>query len=390
VTSATAPIISATGIAAPNFAQVKLFLDAGYVGIFGADAYEANDSMDGQLVAMIAQGFADANAAIVATYNSFSPTTGQGNGLSSNVKINGLKRITPSFSTAQVTLTGQANLPISNGFVQDANGNSWALPALVTIGAGGTVTVTATCVVAGALAAGSNTLTIQTPVLGWQSVTNATAVLGNPVETDAALRVRQSVSTALPSQTIFSGIVAAIEQIVGVTRAQGYENATAATDANGIPAGNLAFVVEGGVALTIATAIAGHIAPGVPTYLTGSGSTQTITDSAGFSKVIKFMTPIESTIIAQVTVHPLVGWAASTIPIITAAIAAYLSTLPIGQPVNIAAITVAAYLLNTPYQGTYLVKVVQANKNGGSFQGTDIAMAFNEAATPGTSTVSTV
>jgi Baseplate J-like protein len=390
MTSPTAATISATGIAAPNFAQILAYLKAGYQGIFGADAYLGNDSQDGQLLALIAQGFADHNAADIASYNSFSPATGQGNGLSSNVKINGLKRLTPSFSTSQVTLTGQANLPIANGFVQDANGNSWALPALVTIGAGGTVTVTATCIVAGAIAAGSNTLTIQTPVLGWQSVTNTSAVLGNPVEADAALRVRQSGSTTLPSQTIFSGIVAAIQQIVGVTRAQGYENATAVTDANGIPPGNLAFVVEGGTALTIATAIAGHIAPGVPTYLTGSGSTQTITDAAGYSKVIKFMTPTESTIIAQVTVHPLTGWAASTIPIITAAISAYLSALPIGQPVNMAAITIAAALLNTPYQGTYLVKSVQANKNAGGFQSTDIAMAFNEAATPGTSTVSTV
>jgi hypothetical protein len=391
VISPVAATISTTGISAPTYPQILAYFVTQFQAIYGADSYLGNDSQDGQWIAINAQAISDCNAAVIAAYNSFSPTTGQGNGLSSNVKINGLARIAGSFSTASVTIVGQANITITNGQAQDTSGNFWALPPTVTIPNGGTITVTAVCTTLGAITAAAHAINaIATPQLGWQSVDNAAqAVPGVGVETDAALRVRQSNSVALPSVTVFAGIVAAIQQVAGVTRVTPYENNTNSTNGNGIPATTLCFVVEcpSTVQLAVAQAIASKMPPGTPTY---GNVANNITDTAGVTRTINQQTATESTFTASIQVHTLTGWASSTIALIQTAVNAYFSAIAIGGTVNVAAVSAAAQLLGTTQTVTYLVKTVQINKNAGAYQSTDIALAFSEAATPGTTVVTTV
>jgi uncharacterized phage protein gp47/JayE len=195
------PTIDANGAHADDFATTLAKLKEDYLSIFGADAFLGNDAQDMQLLGVHAKGISDCAAAFLAVYSAFSPATAQGNGLSSVVKINGLARALPSASSCDLTIVGVANTPITNGQAQDTSGHIWALPALVTIPTGGSITVTATCQTAGAITAAIGTITkIKTPVYGWQTVNNAgAAVAGNPVETDAALRSRQSLSVAAPS-----------------------------------------------------------------------------------------------------------------------------------------------------------------------------------------------
>ena len=161
-------------------------------------------------------------------------------------------------------LVGQAGTAITNGIAKDVNGVKWALPASVTIPPAGQITVTATCQTIGAVSAPAGSITqIGTPTLGWQTVNNPSdAVEGAPLETDAALRQRQAVSTALPSLTVLDGIIGAVACLPGVTRWAVYENDTDATDANGIPKHSISLVVEGGDATAIANAIAGKKTPG--------------------------------------------------------------------------------------------------------------------------------
>src|SRR6185312_9684965 len=96
----------------------------------------------------------------------------------------------------------------------------------VTIPNAGTINVSATCTTIGAISASANTISsIATPILGWQTVNNASAATaGNAVETDAQLRLRHEASVSLPSTSIFAGIAAAIAQVTGVTRVTPYEN----------------------------------------------------------------------------------------------------------------------------------------------------------------------
>ena len=160
-------VIDATGIHKPDFPTELAYFTSAFQSIFGADAYLGNDSQDGQFVGLLALTLDDVNNQAIEVYNSFSPSTAQGVGLSSNVKINGIARKVPSFGAVPVVVSGQAGITITNGFVTDASGNQWNLPPSVTIPPVGQITVTATCAVLGAIVTAAGPATIGNPTFGW-------------------------------------------------------------------------------------------------------------------------------------------------------------------------------------------------------------------------------
>lgn len=294
-----AATIDATGIAAPSYDDVFLSLSASYREIYGADVVLTADTQDGQWIGVIAQAITDVNAAAIAVYNSFSPSTAQGTGLASVVKINGLKKEEASSSTCPVTITGTAGTTITGGSVEDDAGHAWSLPASVVIPPSSSIIVTATCQTAGAVAADIGTITkIRTPTRGWLTVTNASAAApGTPVESDAKLRRRQSVSTALSARTPMESIAAAVQNIPGVTRINYSHNPSGSTNTDGVPAHSFCLVVEGGDAFTIAQAIAnGKLGTG-----TSGSITETVLDVYGVPSVVHFDTPTYKRIIAAVS-----------------------------------------------------------------------------------------
>ena len=386
MTSRVAPTISTTGISAPAFSDILAYLTEQYQSIFGADVYLGNDSQDGQLLAIFASSLSDCCSAVIAAYNSFSPLTAQGVGLSTVVKINGLRKLVATSSVCSVTVTGVSGTVINNGLAIDTNGEIWALPPTVTIPSGGSIIVTATCATPGAITASAATITgIKTPTFGWQTVTNAIAAApGNSVETDAALRARQSRSVSLPSVTVFDGIVAALANLSGVTRAGGVENNTNGTSSGGVPARSSAFVVEGGVQASIVQQIGLKLPPGAMTY---GGTSATYTSPAGSTRTIEYSAPTESTISVALTIKQLTGWSTAIEPVIAAAIANYLNSLPIGTNVSYTQLFVPAYAALAQYPGTYLITAMTTAKGAGSPGTADIAIAWNEAAVGNTTNV---
>lgn len=388
MTSPTAPTIDANGITVPQFSDILAYLQGQYQAIYGADVYLGNDSQDGQFLGVIAAAINDTNAAAVAVYNSMSPATGQGNGLSNNVKINGIARLPASSSTVDVTLVGVAGTIITNGVVSDGV-NNWNLPATVTIPSAGTITVTATSAVSGAITAAAGTLTqIKTPTFGWQTVTNAAAAsVGNDVETDAALRVRQAASVALPSKTVLQGIVGAVESLPNVTLVQAYENDTNATDSNGLPAHSIAMVVQGGDVTQIATAILNKKTPGA--YTAGTTST-TITDSSGFTNTVRFYRPTSKPISVEVKIKALTNYTTLIGDEIKAALVSYITGLGIGQSVLIPRLYLPAQLNGAADSLTYEIVWVKAAIKPGTVGTTDLTLAFNELATLATADINLV
>ncbi|MCM2483366.1 baseplate J/gp47 family protein [Burkholderia glumae] len=375
-----APTISAAGISAPTFADIYAWLQQQFQAIYGADIYIDPDSQDGQLLAAFAQAIADCNAVAIGVYNSFSPAKAVGAALSSNVKINGIQREAASYSSADLTLVGQGGTTIANGVAKDANNYQWALPASVTIPPAGTITITATCTTIGAIAAPAGTINqIATPTRGWQTVTNASdAAVGAPVETDAALRARQSVSTALPSQTVLDGIMGAIGNVAGVKRWVGYENDTSATDANGIPSHSMSLVVEGGDATAIAHAIVMKKTPGSGTYGTTS---IVVTNRYGMPMAINFFRPTDAAISAVVTLRPLAGYTTATGVAIQNAIAAYINGVPIGGGAAAAVEWDECITQAKLVSGAGTFKIVSLALTGPRGAGApDVALLFNEAA----------
>ncbi|MBO9332918.1 hypothetical protein GHR37_27630 [Achromobacter xylosoxidans] len=376
----TAPTIDATGIHAPTYAEVLSFLQTQFRAIYGADTYLEADSQDGQFLAIIAAAINDTNTAAVQVYNSFSPAKGIGAALSSNVKINGISRASASASTVDLRIVGQAGTTIQNGIAKDANQQQWALPATVIIPPAGEVTVTASNTTQGAIAAPAGTITqIGTPTRGWQSVTNlAAATPGAPVESDAALRVRQAVSVALPSRTVLEGTVGAVASIAGVTRYRAYENDTNATDANGIPAHSISLVVDGGDAIAIASAIAAKKTPGTGTYGT---TTEIVTDIYGIAHPIRFFRPVAAPITAALTIRALTGYTTTTGDQIKQAIADYVNAVEIGGGLGGSVEWGDAITAANSIGGGAVYKLVSLTLSGpGGAGAPDVPLAFNAAA----------
>lgn len=370
--------IDSDGILKPDYADVLTYFQDEFRGIYGEDIYIDPDSQDGQMLAIFAAAVDGANAMALQVYNAFSPSSARGVGLSSVVKINGIKRLVASYSTVDLLITGQAGTTITNGIAQDATGAQWLLPASVTIPVDGDITVTATAKELGAVAAASGTVTtIGTPTRGWQTVTNPTAaVAGAPVELDATLRRRQTVSTALPSRTVFEGTIGAVASISGVTRWKGYENDTGSTDANGLPAHSISLVVLGGDATAIAQAIADKKGPGAATYGTTSVD---ITDEFGVTRAIKFYRPTNAIIKVAIAITAQAGFTTAIEAAIKQACVDWINGLDIGEDVEFAEMYVPANLNGLPDRRTYKITGLTIAKNAGTPGSSDLVIAFNEA-----------
>lgn len=371
--------VDETGFHSPDYPTVLSLLQDAYREIYGTDIYLTPDSQDGQWLAIQALALFDTIQVAEAVYNSFSPATAVGAGLSRNVKINGIRRQSPTHSTVDVTLTGQAGATIVAGVVSDSLGQQWELPASVTIPVEGEIVVTATAVELGALSAAAGSITrIATPTRGWQTVTNVLpATEGVAVETDAALRRRQAISTALPSLSVFDGIVGGVANVPGVTRSRGYENDSDVTDADGIPRHSIALVVEGGDAQYVADAIARRKTPGTGTYGT---TTVTTFDARGVPNPINFFRPTTVQIAAAITIRPLAGYTAPTGDAIVAAVTAYINGLDIGDDVLLTKLYVPANLPGTPVINTYDIMSITLARAGQPLLPQNIIVAFNEVA----------
>ncbi len=372
-------VIDETGIHAPAFEDILTFLKNSYRSIYGKDVYLDNDSQDGQLLGLFAAAINDANAMAVAVYNAFSPSTAQGAGLSRVVRINGIARLVPSYSTVDLVIVGQAGTTITNGVARDASEHQWKLPASFTIPPSGEVTVTATAATMGALTAAAHTVTaIATPTRGWQSVGNPlAAVPGAPVESDARLRQRQGASTAIPSRTVLDGMIGAVAQVDGVTRYSAYENDSELTDSNGIQGHRVSLVVDGGDAAAIASAIALKKTPGSGTHGTTS---QTVTDAYGIPHAIRFYRPTVVPITVALTVKAMAGYTAAIEARIRQAVADWINGLAIGADVLLTRVYVPANLNGGAGSGTFEITLLKIARDGGTPGTSDLVIAFNEAA----------
>lgn len=371
--------IDENGITTPSFNDIMQSLIASMQSIFGSDLYLPPDGQDYQQLAIFALSIYQANLAVIAVYNGFQPNFAQGANLSALVKINGITRETGTNSTAVITISGVVGTVITGGKVQDQNGNIWDLDSPFTIPASGEINVNATCETAGAIQAAQGSISsIVTVVSGWQTAANEdVATVGTPVETDAALRLRQSESTAISSITPLDSILAAVADVAGVSRSAIYENNTNEYDSNGLPPHSISVVVQGGDEGDIALTIEEKKAPGTDTY----GSTSVIVeDPAGLPVTINFFELADITIYVAVTIQPLQGYTAQDATDLQNAIIAAVNGLPIGNIVYWFWLTGAAQQYGSAEGQTYVVKSLFIGLAPAPTQTNDIPIPFNSAA----------
>lgn len=324
---------SPTGITGPGFSDILSSLQASVEATIGSDIYIDPDSQDGTFIAIYARAQADSNSATIAAVAQYNPQTAVGTGLDGAVKVNGIRRSSASNSSATVTIGGTAGTQIFGGQAQDTASNLWNLEDVVTIPPSGTIDVTATAVQNGNITAAIGAINkIFTVTLGWQTVTNAEPALpGSPVEVDGALRERQVTATAINSETTLAAIDANVANVPGVARVLVYENDGTlfpVTDPNGIPAGMIAVVAQGGNIADVALAIQIKKDVGCGTFGT---TTVDVTDSTGLVIPIKFSELVLVEYFAAINITPLTGFTTATGNNIVNALVAFISALGIGE-----------------------------------------------------------
>src|SRR5690349_17703370 len=125
--------IDATGPHRPDYPTALQYLQDAYRAIYGADVYLEPDSQDGQFLAIMSAMAIDCLSYANEVYNNMSPSSAVGAGLSRVVKINGIRRQSPTYSTADLRIVGQVGTVITNGQAQDTLQQLWNLPPSVTI-----------------------------------------------------------------------------------------------------------------------------------------------------------------------------------------------------------------------------------------------------------------
>ncbi|MGG3884363.1 baseplate J/gp47 family protein [Brevibacillus panacihumi] len=374
------PYIDDTGYHMPTYQDIRDELVSQAKQIFGQDTYLDNDSQDYQMISVFSNMIYDAFLAGQAAYNSRGPATAVGAGLDVVVGINGIKRNKQTASTAKVTLSGTPGTVITKGIVSDTSGYKWSLLSPVSIGSSGTVSTIATCQTLGPIQAAPNTITnIETPTLGWTSITNPdTATPGTDMERDPQLRTKQAVSTANPSRTVLEGVKGSVANVSGVTRYEVYENDTGQTDSMGLPKHSITVVVEGGADQDIAKAIFKRKTPGCYT----NGTTEVnVTDQYDQVTPIRFYRPSYVDIDVVVTVKKLVGYTDQTTIDIKDYIALYINNFFSLSVLPISSLWGAALQANrVPTNPYFSITGLTAAKSGNPQGTTDITLAFNEAA----------
>lgn len=128
-----AAIIDDTGASAPTFADIVAWLQSQWQTIYGSDVYLAADSMDGQLLGVIALAIQDCNNAVIAAYNSYSPLTASGAALDTVVAINSITRLaneTDAQLRARQQLSTQA---FNTGYAGGLRAGLLALPGIKSV-----------------------------------------------------------------------------------------------------------------------------------------------------------------------------------------------------------------------------------------------------------------
>lgn len=372
--------VSADGIKAPTYSEILEFFQEKARAIFGSDINIDADTQDGQLIAIFAAALSDVNSQAIAVYNAFNPNTAQGVALDSAVKTNGLVRRDATPSQVDLTITGQVGTTITNGAAMDSNRVKWLLPETVVIPSGGEITVSAEAEKTGNIEASPGTITmIATPTLGWHTVTNKSdARPGVAVETDVELRNRQADSTALPSVSLWEGIIGSLLSLDGVLRVSGIKNDEDTPTPEGVPGHSIAMIVDGGDAQTIGETIFLKKGEGCGTH---GSTTITFVDTYGFPNTIKFSRPTIVKVRVKVTLKPGQTYLSSVADEIKNRAAEYVNSLAIGDDVGIARVLAAIIKdTETGIDTRFTVEGIQLAKGDGGLSAASVSIAWNEAA----------
>lgn len=384
--SYVAPYIDESGLVIPKYEDILEELINTYKTIYGQDCYLEEDSADYQWISIVALRILDTLNSVQLAYNNRGPQTAVGSGLDQIVKLNGIARKAASYSTCEVILEGDIGTVITNGIVGDVNGVQWDLPATVTLEEAGSppigrAVVTATCKEIGAVVAKIGDIAnIVTPTAGWTSVVNEDpAAIGDAIETDAELRLRQILSVTRPSMNLLTGTWAALEALENVSRVNVIENPTNEYDIHGTPPHSITCVVEGATDEQVAQVIWAN--RGIGPLTNGDVSVEISDPITGIITPISFYRPEVVQIYATIYVTMLNGYTSATELEIKEAIIDYINSLQIGTSLTVSALYASAMsVVSNLRKPNFSITSIECSKVASPQEEFDISLLFNEVA----------
>lgn len=373
-----APYIDENGLHVPDYEDILQRILGRFKEIFGDDLYLGEDTQDYQMCAEFSDLVDDIGAVLALAYSSRNPDLATGLSLDYLLPLNGLRRLTATFSTAIIVASGAEGTVIPAGSLcMDANGNQWETDSSATIPSAGSVQIPVTATVAGHVNAEPGSITkIMSPTAGWLSATNpAAATAGRNVETDAEARERRAASVSNNGRSIMEVMIGSLRALEGVQKVRGYENDTSSTDANGIPANSTCFVVLGGDTDEIAQSIFKKKSPGSGTY---GNQTVSVSDIYDNTYSIKFSRPTDTPISVAITLKTFDGYTEETATTIKNNIKAYIESIQIGSNLNVGLLWACVLSANSDMAKPICTPTsIQAKTASGPYQSETVAIAYD-------------
>jgi len=296
---------STTGYSIDTYDEIKAALETSFKTAFGDNIKLDADSVFGQIIAIISEVISDQNELVEGIISAYDPQKSSGVFLSDLVLLNGITRNESEYSTVTLQCTANAagaTIPVGSLVSDPTTGYQFATDSALVVGASSSANVSATAVDAGPISAAAGTLTqIDTPIYGWESVTNpAGATEGQNEETDTELRIRRQRASEQSGTANVAAIYTAIADLDAVEQVKIVSNNGTVTDSDGVPPQHIWAIVLGGTDNDIAEALFGTVAAGDGYY--GSTTVNYADPITGETYVIKFERPTDVSIYIDVTV----------------------------------------------------------------------------------------
>ena len=237
----------------------------------------------------------------------FDPRTAEGRFQNALAEIYFIKRKSAINSYAICTLNGRAGTQISAGALieSEIDGTQWSLDQDITIPANETITAKFTCLTEGAISASSGTLTkIVTTVTGWDTVTNATAIVGSLEESQSAFEKRRKDSVSLNARSTVNAVYANVAQcdgVIAVYAVDNKKNISETIDNYTLTPHSIFVSVIGGENADIAKAIYDNLSAGCD--YNGNTSVDITNEYSGAVETVKFYRPDVFNIFVKVQIQ---------------------------------------------------------------------------------------
>lgn len=378
-----------TGVIVPDTADILAEIEANYRSVFGADLSVDPETPQGILINAEAIARAEVVRNNAAVANQINPNLAGGLFLQAIAALTGLAPApaTPSV-IPDVTLAGVAGTNVPAGVqARTAAGDIFESVSGVTLGAGGTAAVNFQSVATGPIPAAIGALTfIVTDILGWETVTNATAAtLGTVEQSDESLRALRRNTLALQGISLAEAITSALYMTEGVKSLQFRENVadTVETIDNvEMHPHSVWACVDGGTNLDVATTLLNGKSMGAD--WNGDVEVNVTEPASGQVYPVKFDRPDAVPILVRATVRVGPGVVNPTLAV-QQAILAYAAGDIDGEEGFTVGASVSPFELaaavNSEIEGAYVRLMEVATVASGVYQTTEIPLEIFEQAT---------